>query len=118
MDKPQTQSLLEFRIVSGTTVISFLDSKALMEEGKVQACKTAFLNFMENMGHRQFHLCLNNAPTLCSSALAMLVLFRQKLANQGGKMTMSGVSKEVMEVFQVTKLDSFFTMAEEPKAPS
>jgi anti-anti-sigma factor len=115
MEQKTKQSLLQVRIVEGTTVVSFENAKALLDDGMVQAAKTALLNFMENMGHRKFHLCLDNTPTVNSSALAMLVMLQQKLTKLGGQMTISGISKGIDNVLEVTKLDSFFTRAEPPK---
>jgi len=64
------------------------------------------------------HILLNfsNVEYLSSAALGKLITLNKKLGQAGGKLILCNISPEILEVFEITKLDKFFKIRKEEQA--
>jgi anti-sigma B factor antagonist len=61
-------------------------------------------------GGVSFLLDLEKVQTVDSSGLATLVRFYKEIRTRGGTLALCAVQREAMKVFQLTRLDTIFTI--------
>lgn len=93
--------------VGDVTVVKFLDKKILDEEG-IQELGAELFSLVEHDNRRSIVLNLSNVDFLASAALGKLITLDRKVKNASGRLKMSNIKQEIMDVIQLTKLHKVF----------
>jgi anti-sigma B factor antagonist len=105
------QPFVHFKVESadGSTVVRFVD-KELRDELTVQAIGEDLIRLVAVLGRQNLRLDFSNVATLSSSVLGKLITLNRKLQPFRGKLVLCGLSKEIREIFHITKLDQLLTI--------
>jgi anti-sigma B factor antagonist len=102
--------------IGDIAVVSFVDKK-ILDEQNIQLIGDDLFRLVDELGRRKILLNFANVEFLSSAALGKLIRLHQKLQGVGGKLILCGISKGIMEIFELTKLDKMLTiMKDEQKA--
>ena len=104
--------------VGDVTVVRFVDKKILDEAG-IQELGAELFFLIEHDNRRSILLNFENVDFLSSAALGKLITLDRKVKAAQGRRKMSNIRPEILEVFQITKLNKVFDIrAEEAEAVS
>jgi anti-sigma B factor antagonist len=109
--KPRRQRLV-VEDIGDITVVSFVDKK-ILDEQNIQLIGDDLFRLVDELGRRKILLNFSNVEFLSSAALGKLIRLHQKLQGAGGKLVLSGISKGIMEIFELTKLDKMLTICKD-----
>ncbi len=62
-------------------------------------------------GERKFVIDFSNTGYIDSSGLGVLVSLSRKIRDSGGELRLSGLNEDLHTLFELTKLDTLFTIA-------
>src|SRR6202049_4392375 len=105
----------ELEEVGDVTVVKFIDKK-ILDEQNIQIIGEQLFDLVDNQGKRKILLNFGNVEFLSSAALGKLITLNKKVQTSGGKMIMCRIAKEIMEVFEITKLDKLFKIQKDEQA--
>lgn len=74
--------------------------------------KQMFMSKVES-GFKKFIFNMEELTYIDSSGIGILIFIKTTVSKNGGKMVVSGVKDSVNKIFELTKLSSFFTIADE-----
>ena len=104
--------------VGDVTVVKFVDKKILDEAG-IQELGAELFGLVEHDNRRSIVLNFTNVEFLSSAALGKLITLDRKVKGVKGRLKMSNIRPEILEVFQITKLNKVFDIrGEEAEAIS
>ncbi len=104
--------------VGDVTVVKFVDKKILDESG-IQELGAELFSLIEQDNRRSILLNFENVDFLSSASLGKLITLDRKIKSAQGRLKMSNIRPEILEVFQITKLNKVFDIrAEEAEAIS
>ncbi|MEX0668984.1 MAG: STAS domain-containing protein [Pirellulales bacterium] len=104
--------------VGDVTVVRFVDKKILDEAG-IQELGAELFFLIEHDNRRSILLNFENVDFLSSAALGKLITLDRRVKSAQGRLKMSNIRPEILEVFQITKLNKVFDIrAEEAEAIS
>jgi anti-sigma B factor antagonist len=104
--------------VGDVTVVKFVDKKILDEAGILELGAELF-SLVEHDNRRSIVLNFDNVDFLSSAALGKLITLDRKVKSAQGRLKMSNIRPEILEVFQITKLNKVFDIrGEEAEAIS
>ena len=104
--------------VGDVTVVKFVDKKILDEAG-IQELGAELFSLVEHDNRRSIVLNFDNVDFLSSAALGKLITLDRKVKSAQGRLKMCSIRPEILEVFQITKLNKVFDIrGEEPEAIS
>ncbi|MEZ4589041.1 MAG: STAS domain-containing protein [Gemmatimonadales bacterium] len=83
--------------------------------GNRQELKTLVQNALDG-GARKFLIDCTGTGYIDSSGLGALVTVSKKIREQGGELRIAGLNPDLKSLFELTKLDSLFHIAETPEA--
>jgi len=106
---------LEVQDSGDVTVVNFVDKK-ILDEQNIQAIGDDLFRLVDELGRRKILLNFRNVEFLSSAALGKLITLNRKVQAVRGKLILCGISAEIKEVFQITKLDKLFTIHAEEQA--
>lgn len=89
------------------TVVRFVDRK-LLDEAGVQELGLELFGLVEQDNRKAILLNFEDVDFLSSAALGKLITLDRKAKSHRGQVKLCGISAEIREVFQVTKLDKVF----------
>jgi anti-sigma B factor antagonist len=113
-----THRRIDVSKVNDVTVVKFVDKKILDEAG-IQELGTELFSLVEQDNRRSILLNFDNVDFLSSAALGKLITLDRKVKQAQGRLKMSNIRPEILEVFQVTKLNKVFDIrAEQAEAIS
>ena len=69
---------------------------------------------MLERGERRFLIDFGQTGYIDSSGLGALVTLARKVREEGGDLRLSGLNEDLRALFELTKLDTLFTIAETP----
>jgi anti-sigma B factor antagonist len=98
---------LKVEQVGDIAVVNFLD-KRILDEPTIQAIAEQLFVLVDEQGKRKMLLNFSNVEYMSSAALGKLINLHKKLTTLSGRLTMCNVIPQIMEVFQITKLDKIF----------
>src|SRR5580765_4746509 len=102
MSQPRRQRIT-FEDVGDVTVVRFVDRK-ILDEQNIQAIGDDLFRLVDELGRRKILLNFSNVEFLSSAALGKLITLNRKVQAVRGKLVLCGISKEIKEVFEITKL--------------
>jgi len=113
-----THRRIDVSKTNDVTVVKFVDKKILDEAG-IQELGAELFSLVEQDNRRSILLNFENVDFLSSAALGKLITLDRKVKQAQGRLKMSNIRPEILEVFQVTKLNKVFDIrAEEAEALS
>jgi len=107
MAQPPRRRRLELEEVGDVTVVNFIDKK-ILDEQNIQIIGEQLFDLVDNQGKKKLLLNFGNVEFLSSAALGKLITLNKKVQATSGKLIMCKIAKEIMEVFEITKLDKLF----------
>lgn len=113
--RPNRRRRIEVEELGLITVVHFVDSK-ILDEQNIQLIGDDLFRLVDELGKTRILLSFSRVDYLSSAALGKIVRFHQKLAAAGGKLVVCSISKDVKEVFVITRLEKFFHIAEDAAA--
>ena len=115
MAAPAGQRRLDIEEVGDVTVARFVDKK-ILDENNIQLIGTQLFGLVDQDKRKKIVLDFSNVEYLSSAALGKLITLNRKVQAVRGKLILCGISKEIKEVFEITKLDKLFTIHQEELA--
>src|ERR671930_217316 len=82
--------------------------------GNRQELKQNVLDALE-AGSRKFIIDFSKTGYIDSSGLGVLVSLSKKIREQGGELRLAGLNVDLQTLFELTKLDTLFTIAKTPE---
>ena len=79
--------------------------------GNRQLLKEQVLDQLER-GDRKFRLDFSTTDYVDSSGLGVLVTLSKKIREQGGQLSLVGLSEDLRTLFELTKLDTLFIFSD------
>ena len=79
--------------------------------GNRQLLKEQVLDQLER-GDRKFRLDFSKTDYVDSSGLGVLVTLSKKIREQGGQLSLVGLSEDLRTLFELTKLDTLFIFSD------
>lgn len=68
-----------------------------------------------DVGERKIVIDFINTGYIDSSGLGALVSLSKKIRDQGGELKLAGLNEDLRTLFELTKLDTLFTIADTPE---
>ncbi len=104
--------------VGDVTVVKFVDRKILDEAG-IQELGAELFSVVEHDNRRSILVNFDNVDFLSSAALGKLITLDRKVKSVQGRLKRCNIRPEILEVFQITKLNKVFDIrGEEAEAIS
>jgi anti-sigma B factor antagonist len=112
---------LEVEDIGDVTVVKFVDRR-ILDEPNIQVIGDQLFSLVDEIGRRKLLLNFANVEFLSSAALGKLITLKKKLEavqgadGQKGRLILCNIDPEIFEVFEITKLDKFFTIKKDEQA--
>ncbi|MFM1997043.1 MAG: hypothetical protein RLZZ111_1430 [Planctomycetota bacterium] len=106
-----THRRIDVTKVADVSIVRFLDKKILDEAGILELGSELF-GLVEVENRKKILLSFTGVEFLSSAALGKLITLDRKVKANKGKMKMSNIRPEILDVFQITKLDKVFDIRE------
>jgi anti-sigma B factor antagonist len=94
------------------TVVRFNDKK-ILDESNIQELGTELFGLVEQDNRKAILLNFTGVEFLSSAALGKLITLDRKVKSNKGRLKMSNIRPEILEVFQITKLNKVFDIRDE-----
>jgi anti-sigma B factor antagonist len=92
-----------------------LQEKSILDTSQIEQIGTELYDQVENRCHKRLILDFTKVQFLSSSALGMLITLQKKVAAAKGELVLCGMRKDLMKVFEITKLNKLFTFRPDEK---
>ncbi|NBV45728.1 MAG: anti-sigma factor antagonist [Planctomycetia bacterium] len=102
-----THRRIDVSKVGDVSVVRFVDRK-IVDEAQVQELAADLFHLVEQDNRRTLLLNFSGVEFVSSAALGKLITLDRKVKAAKGRMKMSDVRPEIMEVFEITKLNRVF----------
>ena len=113
--QPARRRRLEVEDIGDIAVVNFVDKK-ILDEQNIQMIGDDLFRLVDELGRRKILLNFGNVEFLSSAALGKLITLNRKVQAVRGKLVLCNISKEIREVFEITKLDKLFTILPDEQA--
>jgi anti-sigma B factor antagonist len=97
--------------VSRTGEVTLVEVEGQLIVGNRQELKQQVLEQLET-GDRKFVIDFANTGYIDSSGLGVLVSLSKKIREQGGELRLSSLNEDLRTLFELTKLDTLFRIAD------
>ncbi|HEX9886408.1 MAG TPA: STAS domain-containing protein [Longimicrobiales bacterium] len=91
--------------------VTIVDVEGQLIVGNRQELKQKVLEELE-AGDRKFVIDFSNTGYIDSSGLGVLVSLSKKIRERGGELRLSSLNEDLRTLFELTKLDTLFKIAE------
>jgi anti-sigma B factor antagonist len=115
MSQQPRRRRLEVEDSGDVSVVHFVDKK-ILDEQNIQMIGDDLFRLVDELGRRKILLNFGNVEFLSSAALGKLITMNRKVQAVRGKLVLCNISKEIREVFEITKLDKLFTILPDEQA--
>jgi len=115
MTQPARKRRLNIEETDGIVVVNFIDKK-ILDEQNIQAIGDELFKLVDELKHKKILLNFGNVEFLSSAALGKLITMNKKVAAAKGKLALCSISKDIREVFEITKLDKLFTIKDDEQS--
>jgi len=105
---------ITYEDVGAVTVVRFLDKK-IVDELNIQTIGDDLMKLVDELGRKQLLLEFSAVEFLSSAALGKLSSLHDHLADSEGKLVLCSISKTIMEIFTLTRLDKLLTIVKDEK---
>ncbi len=110
--QPARRRRLEVEDIGDIAVVNFVDKK-ILDEQNIQMIGDDLFRLVDELGRRKVLLNFSNVEFMSSAALGKLIRLHQRLHSIGGKLVLCGISKSILEIFEITKLDKMLTIVKD-----
>jgi anti-sigma B factor antagonist len=100
----RSDSRLDLEDIGGVTVARFLDKK-ILDEANIELVGRELFALVDVDGRTEIILDFDLVEYLSSAALGKLITMHKKVAAAKGKLMLCNIQKDILEVFQLTRLD-------------
>lgn len=97
--------------VSKEGPVTVVDVEGQLIVGNRQELKQKVLEELEG-GEKTFVIDFENTGYIDSSGLGVLVSLSKKIREQGGELRLAGLNEDLRTLFELTKLDTLFKIAD------
>lgn len=111
-ESAQGGARLDIRQRGDVTVVSFLDKK-ILDESNIDEIGRELLGLVEESSQIKLLLDFANVQYLSSAALGKLITLNKRVAEDSGKLVLCSIRPQIYEVFQITKLNKVFDIADD-----
>jgi anti-sigma B factor antagonist len=101
--------------VSQNGDVTLVEVEGQLIVGNRQELKQQVLEQLES-GDRKFVIDFANTGYIDSSGLGVLVSLSKKIREQGGELTLASLNDDLRTLFELTKLDTLFRIADNKEA--
>ncbi|HTN75877.1 MAG TPA: STAS domain-containing protein [Pirellulaceae bacterium] len=98
---------LEVTEVGSVTVVRFVDRK-ILDAANIQELGEELFGLVETDNRRNLLLNFSNVEFMSSAALNKLIVLNKKVQGAGGKLRLSNLRPEILDVFVITRLNTVF----------
>ena len=98
--------------VSKVNDVTVIEVEGQLIVGNRNELKEKVLEKIE-LGEQAFEIDFANTAYIDSSGLGVLVSLSKKIREHGGELRLSGLSEDLRTLFELTKLDTLFQIAED-----
>lgn len=98
--------------VSKVNDVTLIEVEGQLIVGNRQELKQGVLEKLEN-GDLKFVIDFANTGYIDSSGLGVLVSLSKKIREQGGELRLSSLNEDLRTLFELTKLDTLFRIADQ-----
>jgi anti-sigma B factor antagonist len=109
MSQAPRRRRLEVEDIGDVTVVNFVDRR-ILDEQNIQIIGEQLFSLVDEVGRRKLLLNFGNVEFLSSAALGKLIALHKKLQAVNGRLILCNIRAEIFEVFELTRLDKFFTI--------
>jgi anti-sigma B factor antagonist len=109
-DHPTNGGPMAFQVTKSGDVL-LIDVEGQLIVGNRQELKQKVLEELEG-GERKFVVDFTNTGYIDSSGLGVLVSLSKKIREQGGELRLSSLNEDLRTLFELTKLDTLFKIAD------
>jgi anti-sigma B factor antagonist len=109
--QPRRQRLV-VEDIGDVTVVNFVDKK-ILDEQNIQMIGDDLFRLVDELGRRKLLLNFSNVEFMSSAALGKLIRLHQRLAQVQGKLILCNISKAILEIFTLTKLDKMLKIVKD-----
>jgi anti-sigma B factor antagonist len=88
-------------------VVDFVDSK-ILDEANIAEIGQQLTEMVAAKDRPKILLDFKNVDHLSSAALGMLINVNNKVKQQNGQLRLAGIKPQILEVFEITKLNKLF----------
>ena len=106
---------LEVEDIGDVTVVNFVNRKSSTNR-TFRSSASNSLAWSITWAGRKLLLNFGNVEYLSSQALGKLITLNKRLNGVGGQLILCNIHPQIYEVFEITKLDKFFTIHKEEQA--
>ena len=110
--QPARRRRLEVEDIGDIAVVQFVDKK-ILDEQNIQMIGDDLFRLVDELGRRKVLLNFSNVQYMSSAALGKLIRLHQQLHKLGGKLILCGISKDLYDVFTITKLDKMLKIVKD-----
>jgi anti-sigma B factor antagonist len=96
-------------------IVSFIENK-ILDEANIEEIGQGLTFLAESRDRPKLLLDFQNVDHLSSAALGMLIKVNQKVKARSGELRLTGIKREIYEVFVITKLNNLFKIMPDRKA--
>lgn len=106
---PSSDQRLDIEEIGSVTVARFLDKK-ILDEGNIELVGLELFALVDSDQRTDIILDFDLVEYLSSAALGKLITMHKKVCTAGGKLVLCNIHKDILEVFQLTRLDQVLTL--------
>ena len=111
-EKPQESKRLRVRERGDVTVVSFMDRK-ILDESNIEEIGKELLTILAKRPGIKLLLDFETVQYLSSAALGKLITLNKRVAENSGRLVLCSIKPQIYEVFQITKLNKIFDIADD-----
>jgi anti-sigma B factor antagonist len=115
MAGPPRRRRLEVEDIGDVTVVNFID-KRIIDAQNIEVIGDQLNSLVDEASRRKVLLNFNNVEFLSSAALGKLISLHKKMQEVGGKLILCNIHSDIFEVFEITRLDKYFTIHKDEQA--
>ena len=104
---PETTQRLKIADHKDIKVVDFIDSK-ILDEANIAEIGQNLTGLVMAKDRPKVLLDFANVDHLSSAALGMLINVNNKVKQQNGQLRLANIKPQIMEVFEITKLNKLF----------
>lgn len=102
--------------IRDVTIVNFQDA-SILDTAQVESIGEELYDLIDNKGRKKLVLDFGKVQFLSSSALGVLITLQKKAMANKGQVVLCALRKDLMKLFEMTKLTKMFTFAaDEDKA--
>ena len=104
---PASDSRLRIRKQDAVTIVEFVD-RNILDEANIAQIGDEIGNLIAADPSPRLLISFANVEHLSSAALGALITINNKIRAKDGQLRLANINDQIMEVFQITKLDRLF----------